>query len=72
MKMAKKGGAKKAADGKKAKKPKKGSKRYTMYEKKDGKLVRKSPFCPKCGPGFFMADHKNRKTCGKCGYMEKK
>ncbi len=28
--------------------------------------------CPKCGPGFRLADHKNRRTCGKCGYMETK
>ncbi len=28
--------------------------------------------CPKCGPGFRLAEHKNRRTCGKCGYMETK
>jgi small subunit ribosomal protein S27Ae len=26
--------------------------------------------CPKCGPGMFLADHKNRFSCGKCGYTE--
>jgi len=26
--------------------------------------------CPKCGPGVFLADHKNRLSCGKCGYTE--
>ncbi|MBU0756820.1 MAG: 30S ribosomal protein S27ae [Nanoarchaeota archaeon] len=30
----------------------------------------KNQFCPKCGPGFFMANHKNRWTCGKCNYVE--
>ncbi|MCL5009733.1 MAG: 30S ribosomal protein S27ae [Candidatus Parvarchaeota archaeon] len=24
--------------------------------------------CPKCGQGVFMAKHKNRLSCGKCGY----
>ncbi len=32
----------------------------------------KNPTCPKCGPGFFMALHKNRTSCGKCGYTEMK
>ncbi|MFH1591305.1 MAG: 30S ribosomal protein S27ae [archaeon] len=26
--------------------------------------------CPKCGPGVFLAKHKNRSSCGKCGYTE--
>lgn len=64
--------AKKAEKGKKQTKPKTPSKRYALYEKKGDKVVRKNPFCPKCGPGYFMANHKDRKTCGKCGYMEKK
>ncbi len=24
------------------------------------------------GPGIRLADHKDRKACGKCGYYEKK
>lgn len=36
------------------------------------KLERKGKFCPKCGPGIFMAEHKDRYSCGKCGYTEKK
>lgn len=32
----------------------------------------KNKNCPKCGPGTFMAEHKDRKTCGKCNYMEKR
>ncbi len=34
----------------------------------DGKLSRKAEFCPTCGPGVFLAVHKNRKSCGRCGY----
>lgn len=47
------------------------SKVQNNYEVSGGKLSRKNSFCPKCGVGVFMANHKNRKTCGKCGYMEK-
>ena len=35
---------------------------------KDGK--REGKFCPKCGPGVFLAVHKNRISCGKCKYSE--
>lgn len=28
--------------------------------------------CPRCGPGVWLAEHKNRRSCGKCGYYEKK
>ena len=52
---------------KKEKKNKIPSKRYEKYEA--GKA--KQGFCPKCGPGIFMAVHSDRKTCGSCGYMEK-
>ncbi|NPB02703.1 MAG: 30S ribosomal protein S27ae [Methanopyri archaeon] len=44
--------------------------RARLYEVKDGKVERKNPFCPRCGPGVFMADHGNRYACGKCGYTE--
>jgi len=26
--------------------------------------------CPKCGDGVFLAEHKNRTSCGRCGYTE--
>ena len=42
------------------------------YNISGGKIERKNRSCPKCGPGVFMANHSNRLTCGKCGYMEKK
>ena len=28
--------------------------------------------CPKCGSGVRLAEHKDRHSCGKCGYMEKR
>jgi len=56
---------------KKQKKPKKPNQVWKLYEKKGEAMERKSKHCPKCGPGHFMARHKDRLTCGKCGYMEK-
>ena len=35
-------------------------------------IKRKNKSCPKCGNGVFLADHKDRLTCGRCKYMEKK
>jgi len=55
--------------GKKAKKP---YHIYKLYEIQGDKLVRKNSFSPKAGAGVFMAEHKDRRTCGKTGYMEKK
>ena len=37
---------------------------------KDGTLKRERQTCPRCGTGVFLADHKNRLSCGKCGYAE--
>lgn len=41
-------------------------KKYSVH---DGKLVKKAS-CPKCGPGIFLAEHKDRVYCGKCHYTE--
>ncbi|MBI5073322.1 30S ribosomal protein S27ae [Candidatus Woesearchaeota archaeon] len=49
-----------------------GSKLYKAYEVKGNSLVRLKKFSPKAGEGFFMAEHKDRRTCGKTMYMEKK
>ncbi|NJL44290.1 MAG: 30S ribosomal protein S27ae [Nitrosarchaeum sp.] len=43
----------------------------TLYEVSGSAVKRKNKSCPKCGEGIFLAAHKNRKTCGRCGYMEK-
>jgi ubiquitin-small subunit ribosomal protein S27Ae len=53
------------------KKLKKTSKVSNNYSVSGNKIERKNKFCPKCGKGVFLANHKDRKTCGKCGYMEK-
>jgi small subunit ribosomal protein S27Ae len=62
------------ADDKKGAAPekKKATSKSTCYETSGDGLKRKNKFCPKCGPGVFMAAHKDRVQCGRCGYMEKK
>jgi ubiquitin-small subunit ribosomal protein S27Ae len=54
------------------KKEKKNIKKSEKYSIENDALKRKGKFCPKCGPGVFMAEHKDRNTCGNCGYTEKK
>ena len=51
---------------KKAKTPKKQVAPHTLF---DG-AKKKSKNCPKCGPGNALAQHKDRLSCGKCGYCE--
>ncbi|MBN2420838.1 30S ribosomal protein S27ae [Candidatus Woesearchaeota archaeon] len=43
---------------------------YKAYKIEGDKLIRKGGMCPKC-EGSLLALHKDRKSCGKCGYMEK-
>ena len=45
------------------------SKRWEAYEIQGDKLVRKKKESPKA-EGCFMAEHKDRFTCGKTGYTE--
>jgi len=60
--------AKPVKKGKKKRKPKKPSKKWLKY--KDGKA--QARFCPRCGPGVFLAEPKSgdRLYCGKCHYTE--
>jgi len=49
---------------------KKNYQKVSLY-KVDGDMVdRLRKVCPKCGPGIFLARHKDRSACGKCGYTE--
>jgi len=38
------------------------------YKLEGNKLVRTHRSCPKCGPSYFLADHYDRWSCGRCGY----
>ncbi len=62
---------KKEKKGKKAPKETKSPQKWKAYELNDNKLTKKNKFCPKCGAGVFLAIHKDRMHCGKCGYSEK-
>ena len=59
--------AKKAEKGKKPKKHKEEKGVKAMYKVEGEKLSRARPTCERCGPGYFMADHHSRYTCGHCG-----
>ncbi len=53
---------------------KKGRKRgvFSHYKVEEIGLKRLLPVCERCGPGYFMADHANRYTCGHCGFTKYK
>jgi small subunit ribosomal protein S27Ae len=44
----------------------------TMYKVEGDKVSRTRPTCERCGPGYFMADHDSRYTCGHCGFTRYK
>ena len=60
----------KAAKAEKKKKKERGV--FSYYKIESGHLTRLQPFCERCGPGYFMADHGNRYTCGHCGFTRYK
>ena len=44
--------------------------RASCYSVEGGKATLARKYCPRCGPGVIMAEHKDRTACGKCGYTE--
>jgi ubiquitin-small subunit ribosomal protein S27Ae len=44
--------------------------RRALYVLEGTTLKRLRRACPKCGPGVFLAEHKNRFACGNCKYTE--
>lgn len=51
-------------------KKKQGKSLGSLYTITGDKIQRKNKTCPKCGPGMFLAQHKDRVVCGKCFYVE--
>jgi len=45
---------------------------FFLYKVENDKVIRLRPTCERCGPGFFMADHGDRYTCGHCGFTRYK
>jgi small subunit ribosomal protein S27Ae len=64
--------SKKAEKGKTEKSHKKQGGVKAMYKVEGEKLSRARPTCERCGPGYFMADHHSRYTCGHCGFTRYK
>jgi len=60
----------KAAKAPKKKKKEKGI--HSLYKAEADKVTRLRPSCERCGPGYFMADHRDRYTCGHCGFTRYK
>jgi len=52
------------------KKKKSESQIYSFYDISKEKGTRKKRDGLRCGKGVFMAEHKDRSTCGKCGFTE--
>ena len=46
--------------------------RVGLYDVTGAALSRTHKSCPKCGPGTFLAEHADRRSCGRCGYAESK
>jgi len=53
-------------------KKKKSKRIHVNYKIEEDKLRRLLPFCERCGPGYFMANHGDRYTCGHCGFTRYK
>jgi small subunit ribosomal protein S27Ae len=53
-------------------KKKKSKSIYVYYKIEEDKVKRLLPFCERCGPGYFMANHGDRYTCGHCGFTRYK
>ncbi|MDR2700396.1 MAG: 30S ribosomal protein S27ae [Nitrososphaerota archaeon] len=67
----------KPADAKTENKPKEKAKKKAsgvsvLYKVEGDKVFRARPTCERCGPGYFMADHDSRYTCGHCGFTRYK
>jgi len=52
----------------KPKAPKRRIQVYKLYKVDGNTLSRLRKECPRCGKGYFMAQHENRLTCGHCDY----
>ena len=44
----------------------------SLYKVEGDTVVRLRPTCERCGPGYFMANHNDRYTCGHCGFTRYK
>jgi small subunit ribosomal protein S27Ae len=52
----------------KEKKPKANVQVWKLYKVEGETANRLRKECPRCGKGYFMAEHKDRQSCGHCGF----
>jgi small subunit ribosomal protein S27Ae len=52
----------------KPKAPKRRVQVHRLFKLEGDSLTRLRKECPRCGRGYFMAQHEGRLTCGNCGY----
>jgi ubiquitin-small subunit ribosomal protein S27Ae len=45
-------------------------KRSAFFKVEGSGVTMNKRYCPRCGAGVIMAEHKDRSACGKCGYTE--
>ncbi|MHA1865607.1 MAG: 30S ribosomal protein S27ae [Candidatus Heimdallarchaeaceae archaeon] len=45
---------------------------HKYYKIEGDKIVRVKKVCERCGGATYMAEHKDRWTCGKCGFTQYK
>ena len=43
---------------------------WKYYKVENDKIIKLKKTCPICGNGAYLAEHKDRYSCGKCGYTE--
>ena len=52
----------------KERKPRANVQVWKLYKVSGDSVERLKKECPRCGKGYFMAEHKDRLSCGNCGY----
>lgn len=52
----------------KERKPRANVQVWKLYKVSGDSVDRLKKECPRCGKGYFMAAHKDRLSCGNCGY----
>jgi small subunit ribosomal protein S27Ae len=52
----------------KEKKPRANVQVWKLYKVNGDSVQRLKKECQRCGRGYFMAEHKDRLSCGNCGY----
>ena len=52
----------------KERKPRANVQVWKLYKVSGETVERLKKECPRCGKGYFMAEHKDRLSCGNCGY----